>query len=213
MYKNYFTDKGFTLAEVLVTLSILGIIAALTIPSLVQNTQDNSYKTAYKKAFSVANQAWMQAMAEDKIVTRTIWADSASNATNWNVFKSYFNVAKDCSSNNNAECWSSLPGDEKLIGSGCPTSTASAFIDNSGMVWSRSCNVGCGFEFFLDTNGFKGPNKFGKDRFILYPRNADNSTIAGLPIKLVPLSDYPNTEVNYCPSGGCYYTSWLTGAT
>lgn len=49
--------SGFTLAEVLVTLMIIGVIAAMTIPSLMQNTQQQEFKAAYKKAVSMLNQA------------------------------------------------------------------------------------------------------------------------------------------------------------
>ena len=37
---------GFTLAEVLITLAIIGIVAALTIPTLVQNYQERAWNTA-----------------------------------------------------------------------------------------------------------------------------------------------------------------------
>ncbi|MCR4881307.1 MAG: type II secretion system GspH family protein [bacterium] len=48
--------KAFTLAEVLVTLLVIGVIAALTIPQLINSTEDRQYKTAYKKAVStIAN--------------------------------------------------------------------------------------------------------------------------------------------------------------
>ncbi len=43
--------KGFTLAEVLITLGIIGIIAAMTIPTLLQNTDEAQLKTAWKKAY------------------------------------------------------------------------------------------------------------------------------------------------------------------
>lgn len=49
--------SGFTLAEVLVTLMIIGVIAAMTIPSLMQSTSQQEYKAAYKKAVSMLNQA------------------------------------------------------------------------------------------------------------------------------------------------------------
>lgn len=48
---------GFTLAEVLITLMILGIIAALTIPSLIQNTQKKEQVVQLKKGLSMINQA------------------------------------------------------------------------------------------------------------------------------------------------------------
>ena len=49
--------SGFTLAEVLVTLMIIGVIAAMTIPSLMQSTSQQEYKAAFKKAVSMINQA------------------------------------------------------------------------------------------------------------------------------------------------------------
>lgn len=48
---------GFTLAEVLITLVIIGVIAAMTVPTLMNNTQGQENKTAFKKAISSMNQA------------------------------------------------------------------------------------------------------------------------------------------------------------
>ena len=42
--------KAFTLAEVLITLSILGVVAALTIPTLVNRQSDLAAQTRIKKA-------------------------------------------------------------------------------------------------------------------------------------------------------------------
>lgn len=49
--------SGFTLAEVLVTLMIIGVIAAMTIPSLMQSTAQQEFRAAFKKAVSMINQA------------------------------------------------------------------------------------------------------------------------------------------------------------
>ena len=49
---------GFTLAEVLITLVIIGVIAAMTVPTLMNNTQGQEHKTAFKKAISSINQAF-----------------------------------------------------------------------------------------------------------------------------------------------------------
>ena len=55
--KGRFMKKAFTLAEVLITLMIIGIVAALTIPSVISNYQQQEFKTGLKKAVSVLNEA------------------------------------------------------------------------------------------------------------------------------------------------------------
>ena len=57
--------KGFTLAEVLITLAIIGIVAALTIPSVISNYQQQEFKTGLKKAVSVLNEAIQTNIATD----------------------------------------------------------------------------------------------------------------------------------------------------
>jgi len=52
IYKN-----GFTLAEVLITLVIVGVVAAMTIPTLINNTKQKQYIVAWRKAFSEFSQA------------------------------------------------------------------------------------------------------------------------------------------------------------
>ena len=49
--------QGFTLAEILISLMILGVIASLTIPSLIQNTQKKEQVVQLKKGLSMINQA------------------------------------------------------------------------------------------------------------------------------------------------------------
>ena len=48
---------GFTLAEVLITLGIIGVVAAMTMPTLINSTQGAQYKTAFKKSLTVLSQA------------------------------------------------------------------------------------------------------------------------------------------------------------
>ena len=54
---------GFTLAEVLITLGIIGVVAAMTIPTLISNTNGAQFKSAYKKALSSLNQAVLMNVA------------------------------------------------------------------------------------------------------------------------------------------------------
>lgn len=45
--------RGFTLAEVLITLSIIGVVAALTMPSLIQNHQKKQTAVKLKQTYSL----------------------------------------------------------------------------------------------------------------------------------------------------------------
>lgn len=49
--------KAFTLAEVLITLGITGVVAAMTIPTLISNTNGHKYRSKFKKTISTLSQA------------------------------------------------------------------------------------------------------------------------------------------------------------
>ena len=57
--------KAFTLAEVLITLTIIGVIAALTIPNLLQKHQEQETVTRLKKAYSTLSQTTAKAIADN----------------------------------------------------------------------------------------------------------------------------------------------------
>lgn len=47
-----FSQKAFTLAEVLITLGIIGVVAAMTLPTVINNTKNKELETAFKKTYS-----------------------------------------------------------------------------------------------------------------------------------------------------------------
>lgn len=51
--------KAFTMAEVLITLGVIGIVAAMTLPALLNNIQHKQLATALKKAYSRHSEALM----------------------------------------------------------------------------------------------------------------------------------------------------------
>ena len=55
---------GFTLAEVLITLGIIGVVAAMTIPTLIANTNGAKYRSQFKKTISTLNQAGLMGQAQ-----------------------------------------------------------------------------------------------------------------------------------------------------
>ena len=58
--------KGaFTLAEVLITLGIIGVVAAMTMPSLIQNYQEKATVTKLKKCYSLVSQAYVSILNDE----------------------------------------------------------------------------------------------------------------------------------------------------
>lgn len=56
--------SGFTLAEVLITLGIIGVVAAMTIPNLIANTNGAKFRSQFKKSISTLNQAGLMSQAQ-----------------------------------------------------------------------------------------------------------------------------------------------------
>ena len=50
-------NNGFTMAEVLITLGIIGVVVAMTLPALVQKYRTHVVETRLKKFYSIINQA------------------------------------------------------------------------------------------------------------------------------------------------------------
>lgn len=61
---------GFTLAEVLITLVIIGVIAAMTIPTLMGNTGKEELRVGLKKAISAASQALTMQYAREGLTAQ-----------------------------------------------------------------------------------------------------------------------------------------------
>ena len=206
--------EGFTLAEVLITLLVIGIVASMVIPAIINDTQDAEFKTAYKKALAVASQVIKQCYSEYLFESSASVNDSIVFSNNFDVFMSKFSVQKKCINSNNKQCWDST-GETS---NGAPDFNAHSFIDTSGMAWSLRCppySSGWTSNYILvDTNGFKPPNKYGRDRWawwILDKNNQDH----GIPMKIsipgdVSEDSSESTKSFLCPTPPCYYKSWLT---
>lgn len=96
--------KAFTLAEVLVTLGIIGIVAALTLPSLISKYQNKVFATKTKKTYSLIEQAIQKYQAENGTVgdvSGLFDTSKTSQEVLANLAK-YFNVVKLC--NSSKEC-------------------------------------------------------------------------------------------------------------
>ena len=196
---------GFTLAEVLITLVIICVIAAITIPTLMKKYQTHIFKTAYKQAYSDINQAFAQAFKDGELI-RTTQAQHSATIEEFNILKQNLKVAKECIPSELYSCWaqgdtvcggtcSSGQLDEngqEIFANGNPPNTVSSFVDVSGRSWvpyNYTENT-----FLVDVNGFKGPNKFGQDRFLFKPLDSKNARTVNYktnpPVRMGPVFNY-----------------------
>ena len=84
---------AFTLAEVLITLGIIGVVAAMTMPSLIQNYQRHVWLTQLKKSYSVLTNGFKAMLAEDNV-------DFLYDTSLFNSIKPINEYGRYCSLNN-----------------------------------------------------------------------------------------------------------------
>lgn len=168
-------SHAFTLAEILITLGIIGIVAALTIPVLINQIQNSEYKSAWKKAYASLEQVSRSYLQENSTF------QGASDYAN--ILKSYYKTSKYCGTSSSTEgCW--VPSGQTLYldgtVAGTPDDTSRkdigwkqglTLIDGTTITtqdyWKASCNFQgsiCGWILF-DVNGFNAPNTVGRDVF------------------------------------------------
>ena len=77
--------RAFTLAEVLITLGIIGVISALTIPTLIANTNSQRFRAGFKKSLSTLNQASRMAQARHDVNYGLTSSTCGENASTENL--------------------------------------------------------------------------------------------------------------------------------
>lgn len=91
--------KGFTLAEVLITLGIIGVVAAITIPALIQNYKKHVIESRLKQTVSILQQAVVRSSVDNG--TPDTWRVDGNDSTIFDVYiKPYLKVVKTCTKNN-----------------------------------------------------------------------------------------------------------------
>jgi len=155
-------NKGFTLAEVLITLLIIGVIASIVIPGIIADTQQAEYKTAFKKTFGDLSQGLKKASLDGSIKGRC----NGNHICFRNIFLPNLSYVKTCDAPNNGNCFAS-----NQLGSGWDAG-ASVVLNNGVSVLFYSYDLNCtgnqtGIfpgqgacgEALIDVNGpNKGPN-------------------------------------------------------
>ena len=170
---------AFTLAEVLITLGIIGIVAAMTMPSLIQNVRNRQLESALKKNASVIAQALDMYRAENG---EPVTADIGTHELKPAIMK-FFNVLKDCglgyddadnaciSIKNNAKSYKNFTGTSSIdinkFDDGQFVLTDGSIILLNNAVYSSSPSDVTGTYISVDINGYnRRPNRLGQDLFM-----------------------------------------------
>ncbi len=176
--------KSFTLSEVLIALTIIGIIAAITLPIAINKYKEQETVSKVKKFYSTFSNALNQAIANNGTVD--IWDleaksgdyDSYSAKKFAEYIKPYLNIIYDCGTDSTNECMDNttykyLNGQE-WSAYGSSSMYYKMILNDGSLVWFRTHINGCGQEdddtnvcaqIWFDINGKKSPNQLGKDTF------------------------------------------------
>ena len=178
--------KGFTLAEVLITLGIIGVVAAMTIPTLVANYQKKVYVSQLQKTVATISNAAKLLMADEQTfnLNQTYlysedYTDESLENSIGKFFKKYLKVVKTCTYENyNNDCiadeYKGLDGQYGAFNTS-GSSSYCAILNNGASI----CMSNFGewpATIAIDINGKAGPNVMGRDAFDL--RMNYNGTIA-----------------------------------
>jgi len=212
--------KAFTLAEILITLGIIGIVAVLSMSALIAKYKEKETVVKLKKVYSVLDNGFNQMIFDEGTVNS--WSDDHGErqARLWELFPKYFNVAKTCNKNNQCmpSSYKSLRPDTQYANN--ISASIKQYVLNDGTALSIAYNAGSsiactenkaytktiygGYSVFcgrllVDINGRKGPNTAGKDVFYFFLMQ-DGIFPAGSSKERI----WTNTFANQCLRGNAY---------
>jgi len=188
MLVKYKSNKGFTLAEVLITLGIIGVVAAMTIPTLVASYQKTAYVTSLKKFYSTMTSALKQYSNDmgcpGDLSCTGLFGGAVRATVHANIrdaLRPYFKTVKDCGTATAQGCF---PGTLTMDSTGSQSldwSDGFKFITLDGMsviitdyYTGDNCDANSGSgalkavcgTIYVDVNGpLKKPNQSSRDVF------------------------------------------------
>ncbi len=201
--------QAFTLAEALITLVLIGVIAALTIPAILVNTEQHEYKTGLKKAISALNQVIELNIALEgygPIEIESAGGMGTKDDSIYNFFRKRMNVISTSSAYNGGGTanWAFFTADgmryefpaspEGLMSghSNFATSnekcarTGEKIQDDSGTPRDKPCLV------IVDVNGERKPNPNKNRNSYKVPATTGSSKILDVfPIVITDINAYP----------------------
>lgn len=181
---------AFTLAEILITVGVIGVVAAITIPALINQISDMQYYSAFKSFYRDFTVAFEQIKGENNGTFADVVVGGLGPHTGSveDTFCSKMQCSKMCPYDlsdkvTSQECW--VPDNKYYYRDGRTPIVGADYLDNtncSGFVLtngmmvkirfpSTTCTWGsppyCGY-MSVDVNGLKGPNTYGRDIHFLW---------------------------------------------
>ena len=179
--------KAFTLAEVLITLGIIGVVAAMTLPTVINNFRKKQTVAQLKKAYSTLAQAFTMAQKDYGDVSEwNIGSNMSMDSDNQDVNNSlrnfakqylipYLRIVKDCDAGSEVtgQCDYDIYNFGNKVWDKQSNSNEYRFIVNNTMIVALRYNnngeyFGDGIFVRVDINGKQKPNTFGEDIFYMY---------------------------------------------
>lgn len=159
--------SGFTLAEVLITLGIIGIVAALTIPALIGNYQKKETVNKLKKTYSIFNQAIQK--SELEYAETEYWDFTLSSADFYTKYlKPHLNVIEEY-------IYKPLPQDmdyhtlsggiNNAAGGQYNSTYPKVFLNDGTFFTVMGPQNNSSYPIVINLNGYTRPNCWGKDIF------------------------------------------------
>ena len=210
---------AFTLAEVLITLTIIGVIAAITIPTLMQNYKKHEVEVKVKEAYSIISNAIKMAEAEHGKIADLMPSDMSTATTDWvdNYFKPYLKVEKDgyaCSNHLNPitvpyrspkksnDLSSTVSGTDYDICNTRHLFLNNGFVFSVGAPYGYVLGNGTVATIVVNIDGFyKGKNQLGNDIFA-FAYNKDGNIYGAVIENYMYSFTTPSNVKSNCLSGG-----------
>lgn len=162
--------KGFTLAEVLITLGIIGVVAAMTIPNLITGYQKTQAVQRLKKAYSVMQQAIK--LSEEDNGDVGSWDTTLKGKEFFHMY--LFNYLKVMNEYSSTELKKLAPrknlNGTEYVGKVYNNANAYHFtlLDGSMITTHLNSTSEGGLWVGIDVNGLAKPNQLGRDTFLYF---------------------------------------------
>ncbi|CCX80664.1 general secretion pathway protein G [Clostridium sp. CAG:715] len=180
---------AFTLAEVLITLGIIGVVAAMTIPSLIQSYKEKATVTAVKQSYSIFAQALKMVTIDNpdlSALTDSSLSAKENSQIMFNEISKHIKKVKSCDVDK--KCMGNTYylnlNNEKVSNWDTYNNLVTGVLANGTSFWILSLPASISGEetyagqIGIDINGNKRPNKFGVD-FFWFTFNKNGELFAG----------------------------------